>query len=353
MAHLSLTLLGSFQVMLDGKSLVEFKSNKVRALLAYLAVESDRPHRREMLAGLLWPDWSNRDALSNLRYALSDLRGVIGDREADPRFLLIARDCIQFNLASDHFLDVRHFIESAEADKSNPNFIQQLEKARDLYRGDFLEGFSLEDSSAFEEWTLRTRERLAQLASSLLHTLANSWETNGDYEKAQSCAYQNLELEPWDESAYRVLMRTLALKGQRNAALAQYEKCRELLASELDVDPSDETTELYDQIREGKLKAIAKISLVQSEPFISPPAFLTQDTSDIETPVFVARSCELARLNTHLDAMLSGKGHVVFITGEAGSGKTSLIQEFTRQAQETHQKFACCYGELQCLHRYR
>ena len=99
MAHLSLSLLGPFQVTLDGQPVTGFRSNKVRALLAYLAVEADRTHRREVLAGLLWPDWPDRDALSNLRYALSNLRRVIGDRQAEPSFLLITRDTLQFNTA--------------------------------------------------------------------------------------------------------------------------------------------------------------------------------------------------------------------------------------------------------------
>ncbi|NIP85332.1 MAG: hypothetical protein GTO03_07140, partial [Planctomycetales bacterium] len=85
------------------------ESTKVRALLAYLAVEADRPHRRDVLAGLLWPDWPDRDALSNLRYALYNLRQVIGDRTAEPPFLLITRNTLQFNTASDHWLDVAAF----------------------------------------------------------------------------------------------------------------------------------------------------------------------------------------------------------------------------------------------------
>ena len=86
--------------------MTDFKSNKVRALLAYLAVEADRPHRREALAGLLWPDRPDRDALSNLRYALASLRRTIGDHAATPPFLLITPQTIQFNPASDHWLDV-------------------------------------------------------------------------------------------------------------------------------------------------------------------------------------------------------------------------------------------------------
>ena len=120
MARLSISCLGSFQVRLDGQPVTDFKSNKVRALLAYLVVEADRSHRREVLAGLLWPEWPDRDALSNLRYALSDLRGTIGDRAADPPFLLITRSTLQFNAASDHWLDVTEFADLAGVGQEDP-----------------------------------------------------------------------------------------------------------------------------------------------------------------------------------------------------------------------------------------
>ena len=336
MAHLTLSLLGSFQIMLDEQPLTGFKSNKVRALLAYLAVEAVRPHRRETLAGLLWPDWPDRDALSNLRYALSDLRGVIGDREADPPYLLITRDTIQFNLNSDHWLDVRHFTENAGVDKSIPEFVERLEKAIALYRGNFLEGFSLEDSSIFEEWTLLTRERLARQASSLLHTLADSCERRGEYEQALSYTYRQLELEPWNEIAHQQLMRVLSLNGQRSAALAQYENCRSILAEELGVEPSAETIEIYEQIRNGELKTKPITQSVESEAGITPPAFLKEKSSTFEPPVFVARKRELSKLDEHLASALSGNGGVVFVTGEAGSGKTSLLHEFMGRAQELY-----------------
>ena len=110
MPHLQLTLLGAFQATLDGEPVAGFESNKVRALLAYLAVEADRPHPRATLAGLLWPERPDCDALANLRYALSNLRQAIGDRvPADPPFLLITHDTLQFNALSDHRLDVAAF----------------------------------------------------------------------------------------------------------------------------------------------------------------------------------------------------------------------------------------------------
>ena len=109
MPHLGMEFLGGFRVTVDAAPLTTFESNKVRALLTYLATESQRPHPRESLAALLWPEWPDRAALSNLRYALSDLRKVIGDRNAEPPFLLISREAIQFNPESDHWLDVAEF----------------------------------------------------------------------------------------------------------------------------------------------------------------------------------------------------------------------------------------------------
>ena len=344
MAQLSLSLLGSFQATLDGQPVMGFKSNKVRALLAYLAVEADRPHRRERLAGLFWPDWPDRDALSNLRYSLSDLRRAIEDHAAEPPFLLITRDSLQFNRGSDCWIDVTAFVEGVGADKNLPEYLDQLEKTVDLYRGGFLEGFSLDDSPAFEEWTLLTRVRLARQASSALHTLAESYEELGDYEQAQSYAYRQLELEPWDETAHQQLMRALALRSQRSAALAQYEACREVLANELGVEPAEQTRELYRQIRDGELTEKKPSQSIQNDPGVKPPVFLTGDASIEETPVFVARTREFTKLDEQLNSALSGKGGVVFVTGEAGSGKTSLIQEFTRRAQETYSDLLVANG---------
>ena len=339
MAHLSLSLLGPFQVTLDGQPVTGFKSNKVRALLAYLAVEADRPHRREVLAGLLWPDWPDRDALSNLRYALSNLRRVIGDRTAEPPFLLITRDTLQFNAASDYWLDVTAF-----TDLTGLGDLSGLEKAVALYRGSFLEGFSVSDSAAFEEWALFTREQIGRQMSSVLHRLSVTYEQRGQYEQAQSCAWQQVELEPWDEAAHQQLMRTLALRGQRSAALAQYETCRRLLAEELGVEPAEETTRLYEQIRNGKLKAF--VPSPASPPDLSArlPLFLEEEPPQVEIPVFVARERELAQLDGFLDLALAGQGRVVFVTGEAGSGKTALVQEFTRRAQDVHADLVVASG---------
>jgi predicted ATPase/DNA-binding SARP family transcriptional activator len=293
----------------------------------------------------LWGDWPDRDALSNLRYSLSNLRRAIGDRaraaggDAEPPFLLITRDTLQCNTASDFWLDVTAF-----ADLTARSDLSSLEKAVGLYRGSFLEGFSVGDSPTFEEWTLFTQERLARQMSSALHRLSAKHEQRGNYEQAQSCAWRQLELDPWDEAAHQRLMRVLALGGQRSAALAQYETCRRLLAEELGVEPAEETRRLHEEIRGGKLKALGPSPAPRPEHTARLPLFLTEEQPQAETPVFVAREHELAQLDRSLDLALAGRGRVVFVTGEAGSGKTTLVQEFTRHAQDAHAELIVASG---------
>jgi DNA-binding SARP family transcriptional activator len=138
-----------------------------RALLAYLVVEAERPHQRDELVGLLWPELPDTTARTNLHQALANLREAIGDARARPPFLLVTRDTIQLNPASDYELDVAAFTALLAACESHAH--RQLERCRScaarmeqaisLYRGDFLAGFSVGESAPFEEWQLRQRGR--------------------------------------------------------------------------------------------------------------------------------------------------------------------------------------------------
>jgi DNA-binding SARP family transcriptional activator len=154
MPHLSIRVLGPLQVSLDGEPLSGFNSDKVRALLAYLASSPDHPHRREVLAGLLWPEFPERSARTNLRNALANLRHVLGeqatssDGEASPPFLLSTRQTIQFNGQSDYWLDVVAFEDLLA---TVPPTSEGLEQAVSLVRGPFLEGFTLADAAPYEE----------------------------------------------------------------------------------------------------------------------------------------------------------------------------------------------------------
>ena len=109
MAHLSMALMGPFEVALDGQPVTWFQSDKVRALLAYLAVEAAIPHPRHALAGLLWPDVPDAHALHSLSQALCNLRSVLHDHAAPAPCLLVTPHTIQFDRRCDHWVDVEEF----------------------------------------------------------------------------------------------------------------------------------------------------------------------------------------------------------------------------------------------------
>jgi predicted ATPase/DNA-binding SARP family transcriptional activator len=311
MAQLAMSLLGSLEVRLAGAPASGFESNKVRALLAYLAIEADRAHHRQVLAGLLWPDWPDRTARTYLRNALSNLRRIIGDHEASPPFLIITPRTLQFNRASDYWLDVAAFEEKVGMAPAAASAPQPSEDAVALYRGDFLEGFSLKDSPAFEDWSLMIRERLQRQVLTALSQLARYYERRGEYARATDYAWRQAELAPWQEEAHQQLMRILALGGQRSAALAQYETCCGLLREELGVDPALETTHLYEQIREGEL---GKQADKETKPHNLPASL---------TPL-IGRETELAEISDHLQ---DPDCRLLTLVGPGGSGKTRLALE--------------------------
>jgi DNA-binding SARP family transcriptional activator len=216
-----------------GQPVTGFASAKVQALLFYLAVTA-RAHTREALVGLLWGDMPEADARTNLRQALSNLRKIV------PAHIIIERDRVEFNRDSAYHLDVQAFereladgrwLMDGEPSTSDhqPSAIRHLQTAVDLYRGDFLEGFSVRDAAAFEEWALAQRERLRELALGALHALTSDYLRRGQHAQGIDSARRVLALDPWREEAHRQLMLLLARSGQRSAALAQYETCRKIL----------------------------------------------------------------------------------------------------------------------------
>jgi hypothetical protein len=143
-------------------------------------------------------------------------------------------------------------------------------------------------------------------------------------------------LDPLNEEAQRRLMQLYAWSGRRTAALRQYNSCVQVLQEELGVQPAAETTQLFEMIKAGQLSAPAAAPPVHFvQPEIS-PLHHEIDLPDATRPLFVAREAEMARLEEFLTRALAGQGQVVFITGEAGSGKSMLLQEFVRRALITH-----------------
>lgn len=255
MSRLTLSLLGTYQITLDGKTIVARLWTKTQALLAYLALEAGVPHRREFLAGLLWPDQPNEVARSDLRQALYQLQHALGD--AAPSFLAVTPQTVEFHVSINCTLDVDEFLRLLHACEVHRHRRQEacrpcaerFRQAVALYRGDLLGEFFVKDSAAFEEWALVKREQLRRKALAALDKLAVYHTRRGEYDHMEQAARRRIELDPFDEGAYRQVMKALVRQGRRGDALAQYEACRRILAGELGVKPSAETTRLVQHIR--------------------------------------------------------------------------------------------------------
>jgi DNA-binding SARP family transcriptional activator len=283
MALLSIHVLGPLLVKLSDEPVTGFVTDKVRALLVYLALSPDRPHRREALAGLLWPEFPERSARTNLRNALANLRQVIRDREASRPFLHSTRQTIQFNAHSDYWLDAEAFEDLLALLPANS---LQLEQAVSLVRGLFFEGFTLADAAPFEEWLLLRREHLNRQVIEALDRLVVIHEGHGDFESAVDHARRRVELEPWQEEGQRQLMGLLARCGRRSEALAHYEDYRRELAADLGAEPAPETTRLYEQVRTGglALPTLAPAQVRDRKPTQRLPGFLEQETDAVDPP---------------------------------------------------------------------
>ncbi|MFC1976566.1 BTAD domain-containing putative transcriptional regulator, partial [Chloroflexota bacterium] len=310
MPQLAIRLLGPFQVTLDSQPITGFAYDKVRALLAYLAVEADHFHRRDTLATLLWPDHPPKLARQNLRQSLTTLRRAIKDKNALPPFLLIDGDTVQFNYSSHTWLDVAVFRAYLNTDDHHhlnseietcQSCIQHMAEAVALYRGEFLVDLLLGDCSEFETWAITCREQLHLQVLTALHHLTRHYLRRGQYSQAQTYALHQIELAPYREEAHRQLMRILACTGQRSAALIQYETCCRILAEEFDVEPSEQTQILYKRIRSAGKRC----------PHNLPP----QLTS------LIGREGDLQQLAEHL----ANPGcRLLTLTGPGGIGKTRL-----------------------------
>lgn len=298
MTQLQLTCLGACEIVLAGEPLTAFATDKVRALLVYLVLEQ-RAHERSQLAQFLWPGYGEESARQSLRQALYRLRQLLPGSAATP-WILNNRQTVQFDPAAPVQVDVITFTQLLADCTSHAHdqlitcqpCLARLRQAVDLHRGDFLAGFTVADSDPFEEWRRVTQEQCHIAALDALEQLTDACAANGDYEQAQKFAERQIALEPWCEQAYRQLMRTLARSGRRNAALAQYHTCRQVLADELGSTPDAETTALYEQIRAGEFDKVTrrqgdKVGLRQAQ---SPATELVEVTPSPPHPVTLSPS---------------------------------------------------------------
>ncbi|MCI0474997.1 MAG: tetratricopeptide repeat protein [Anaerolineales bacterium] len=305
-----LHLLGPVQVERAGKPVRGFESHKAVALLGYLAIHN-RALTRIFLANLFWQDKSEARGRGNLSRVIHNLSSLL------PDCLIADRDTIRFRCGDSYWIDTRAFEElTARGDAS------ALTAAVELYRDEFMAGIFLDDCPDFETWLVTERERWRQRVSQVLQTLIAHHTQRGECELGLRLAARWLDLDPWREEAHRQKMHLLALNGQRGDALAQYETCRRVLAAELGVAPTQATTKLYEQIRDGALAPLPP-------PAVSPPHNLPAPL----TP-FVGRADELAKI---AERLANPDCRLITLVGPGGIGKTRLA---LRAAMENLRAFS-------------
>lgn len=239
--QLTIRTLGGLAIEHNSVPVSGFDSRKVQALLVFLAC-TGRVYPREVVAEMLWEERTQAQALSNLRVALTSLRQTVQP------FVTITRESVGLDPESDVWLDAAAF--ERQLDAAGTDAVR-LAAALELYAGDFLAGFYV-DSTAFEEWSTRERERLRLSAMEGLDRLTACYATQGDYRVGIAAAARLLDMDPLREETHRRLMELLWWSEQRGKALEQYETCRRLLRDELGIDPSPDTTALYERIRTGE-----------------------------------------------------------------------------------------------------
>lgn len=285
MSRLVVSTLGPVSVLLDGAP-VNLPAKAV-ALLAYLAVESGRAHRREKLAALLWPDSPEARARHNLRQLLTVLRQALRLDENGAPFFRMTRGTVAFDRHSDHRLDLHEMTAPRECprDEEGRKSCRGGCLARTaLYRGPFLEDVSVAENETFTHWLVARREMIECQAAQLLERLYDCW-AGEDRRTALSVLRRQLELDPWNENVHRELMRAWALNGEANAALRHFESFSQRIRAELGVAPEDETQALYDVIRAKRmrLRKRPKVVVVDGDPSarLKTAAFLRQEGYEV------------------------------------------------------------------------
>ena len=313
LAVTNVTLLGSPEIRRGGE-LVSVDTRKAIGVLAYLAT-AGAPVSRDVLCLVFWPESTQARARGALRRTLSSLRSAVGSRA-----VLADRESVQLR-RGELSIDVVEFTESIAGGTH-----AALERAADLYRGDFLAGFTVRGCPDFEDWQRVESERLRREADGVLAALVEVAASRGDHATAIELAERRLDLDRLNEPAHRMLLLAEAWAGRRSRAIDRYRDAVRVLEDELGVAPLPETTELYEAVRRGEIPDLPRKAATLSSggaPSAPPPG------SD---GPFVGRDTELDVLvDGYRDAAFGGR--LIVVEGKAGIGKTRLAGEMMSIAE--------------------
>jgi DNA-binding SARP family transcriptional activator len=317
-----LRLLGEPQLLYKGSSLARPLARKEQALLIYLACQPGQRFSRDHVSTLLWGEIPQSRARYNLRRALWKLRSALDQVGLPPGVCLVTEGSwIHIPRTAPYWVDVHDFEQVLQACFQDPQSrfspasegIRRIRKALDLYRGDFLAGFSVLRAPNFDEWLVFERERLFLLLLRALTSLIQGFIARGERDEAIAACQRLLALDPLQEDIHRLLMRLYWETRQRSQALRQYNTYQELLQRELGIEPLTETQDLYRRI-------------LERETAPTPPSSSLVLTSRLVPPTPPPESIPRFRLLSLLDRSLTVR--LTLLSAPPGYGKTTLVAQW-------------------------
>ncbi|MFT9077346.1 AAA family ATPase [Ethanoligenens sp.] len=287
MARINACFLGDIRIACNGRALC-FPFAKAEALLIYLIV--NRQATRSSIAALLWGNKPEESAMRNLRNTLYAIKKTAS---AD----LFCKSSNKQLLILDPGIDVVSDVDI---------FLNQTDAP---YTGPFLKGLCVKDADEFENWVMRTREKLENLCTERTYEAIDTENGNQNHTKVQKFARDLIQIDEYDEEAYRILMKSLSDQGRYAASLEVYNRLSAKLYMELSVTPDEATRSLYAAIQKDASR---------------------RSVSDASGTFFYGRRKEMDLLHSHYLALSNGDclKSCVVIQGEMGIGKTFLKNRF-------------------------